>query len=429
MTNLVVNPGAESSLVTGWSGATGVSSTGWKRSSNNAWVHNGTYAFYTACSNSNNCLPMGQNISFTPGINYKLSLYVYQVGAGQGAFSLKIDQSTLISDTTSIYSYVQYSAIFQRSISEGYLEIRGVTENFLAIDDISITETNETNLPSATPSGVPSSYPGSAPSAPPIGVPSSYPSSAPTVAPSGTPTHINLVTNPGAEDGSTGWSRSGATSTSTGWVGYCSINNHWKRSGDCSFFTQCASNCLPFVQNISFVPGHNYKISIFAYHDHDDSTLSLKVDQLSLISITNIPSSFTEYMVIFTASNSISSLRIEGTASNILAFDDLSITETTETNIPSATPSESPSSYPSSIPSATPSGVPSSYPSSIPSATPSGVPSSYPSSIPSATPSGVPSSYPSSAPSATPSESPSSYPSSIPSATPSGVPSSYPSSA
>ena len=92
MTNLVINPGAESSLTTGWSGAVGDSSAGWGRNTNNAWVYNGSYSFYTTCTQ--NCPTMGQNISFIPGYTYKVSVFVLNVDAGI-TLSLKIDQAIM----------------------------------------------------------------------------------------------------------------------------------------------------------------------------------------------------------------------------------------------------------------------------------------------------------------------------------------------
>jgi len=103
--------------------------------------------------------------------------------------------------------------------------------------------------------------------------------------------------------------------------------------------------------------------------------------------------------------------------------------------LPTAIPSASPFDIPSSSPSRSPTGIPSPSPSDIPTSSPSASPSDNPSSSPSRSPTGMPSPSPSdiptSSPSVYPSDNPSSSPSrsptAMPSPSPSDIPSSYPS--
>eukprot|EP01083_Nonionella_stella_P210208 761233_1 len=99
----------------------------------------------------------------------------------------------------------------------------------------------------------------------------------------------------------------------------------------------------------------------------------------------------------------------------------------TPTSPPSLAPTADPSDIPSSAPTLSPSNAPSSAPTLSPSNAPSLTPTSPPSSAPSLTPTSPPSLAPTAAPTLSPSNTPSSAPTLFPSDTPSSAPTLSPS--
>jgi hypothetical protein len=288
----------------------------------------------------------------------------------------------------------------------------------------------------------------------PTGRPTSQPSSQPSQHPSLTAANsvLNLVQNPGAEEGDTGWL--GLTNNlDTGWVAY----NGDAHSGARGFVTQMNTDTSVF-QNISLVIGATYTLSVWI---GNGGSLSLTCDAGALLGSVN--GGYVKFSSAFTALHNVATVKVTGHASvgHNLQFDDVQVSvlqyPSTQpssqpstrpfphpTNQPSAVPSRQPVSQPSSHPSVSPSGEPTSQPRSSPStqpsispsALPTEQPSNQPTSKPSAQPSapptvqpfGKPSTRPSSQPSIQPSNSPSSQPSARPTAQPFGKPSSQPSS-
>eukprot|EP00035_Acanthoeca_spectabilis_P022827 m.446023 g.446023 ORF g.446023 m.446023 type:complete len:1134 (-) comp19302_c0_seq1:1247-4648(-) len=101
----------------------------------------------------------------------------------------------------------------------------------------------------------------------------------------------------------------------------------------------------------------------------------------------------------------------------------------TPTDIPSSLPTVSPTTQPTQVPSSSPTSGPTSIPSLSPSAQPSGTPSARPTTAPSRSPTEQPTAAPSLSPSAQPSAAPTSRPSISPSASPSALPTAAPSAA
>jgi len=95
---------------------------------------------------------------------------------------------------------------------------------------------------------------------------------------------------------------------------------------------------------------------------------------------------------------------------------------------PTSAPTSSPSSTPTHVPTSEPTGGPSDSPTDVPTSEPTGGPSDSPTSSPTGLPTSQPTSVPTSLPTVTPSASPTSGPSSLPTTSthPTGVPTSQP---
>ncbi|MES2203892.1 MAG: PT domain-containing protein [Pseudomonadota bacterium] len=266
--------------------------------------------------------------------------------------------------------------------------------------------------------------------------PTSQPSRQPTSRPSQNPTSfaenavLNLVQNPGAEEGNIKWV--GLTNQiSTGWAVYPSTAN--AHTGTYSFLTEMTTN-VSMSQNLSLTIGSTYSVTIWL---GNAGTIFLKcASKTAVMSVDGWPHQ--KFSTNFVARNSIESLGITGhtIVGRFFAIDDISVTVLqSPTSKPSSQPSRQPTRRPSSQPSSRPSqpsGQPSSQPTTQPSQQPirrpSSQPSRQPSGKPSIQPSGHPSRQPSVQPTTQPTKRPSGQPSHRPTRQPSGRPSIQPSS-
>lgn len=187
-------------------------------------------------------------------------------------------------------------------------------------------------------------------------------------------------------------------------------------------------------QSLTLTPGSSYKVSFWvrAATASVSGTFSLSVGGVNIFSLTNLPTSYTHKSAIFVAGSSSATLQIQATtvvsSGGGIRFDDIAISETTETNPPTGQPTGQPTRQPTRQPTGQPTRQPTSQPTKQPVSHPTAQPSSnptQPTGQPSAQPTGKPTDLPSSDPSAQPSAQPSGKP--IAAAKPSGQPTSVPS--
>jgi hypothetical protein len=179
-TNLVMNPGAETSG--GWSFSNS-ESTGWQLSSGGS-IKSGSWKFATQCLS--HCRPLSQNItSLVVGSHYEF--YLWANGGSGSRLNVSIDNDLLLSGLLTS-SYMQYKATFMSEATTETLAITSIssTNAFTRVDDVFIgIISNPTGQPTLQPT-LPTGQPTSQPSIP-TGQPTSQPS-IPTGQPTGQPT-------------------------------------------------------------------------------------------------------------------------------------------------------------------------------------------------------------------------------------------------
>eukprot|EP01040_Poterioochromonas_malhamensis_P013986 gene13985-15444_t len=231
----------------------------------------------------------------------------------------------------------------------------------------------------------------------------------------------NLLANPGAESGNTGWGL--VNDDKDGWQ--VTTYSPYANSGSRYFLTTCTSNCQDLTQTISSLSvGSGYLLSFVT--EGSGGTLSVKMSTLTLLSSFSVPSSYNTYSSSFIATSGSMTLTFIG--STHVRVDDVSLVFVSAS--PTRMPTRIPSNVPTVIPTRSPTVRPTMLPTRNPSATPSTSPSRCPTRSPSTSPTFIvtanPSRIPTRQPTNPPTVKPTTQPSFLPSLTPSRVPSAGP---
>ncbi len=170
----------------------------------------------------------------------------------------------------------------------------------------------------------------------------------------------NLITNPGAENGLTGWTSS--SNYNTGW----SVSTLYPHTGTYYFFSQCTSSCTALSQTITLSSGSNYILSFWAFGSGSGS-FQVTIDTITLYSSFVLPTSYTYYTTTFTAS--AASMTLTFTSVDDTRLDDLTliVNSAAPTYLPTITPSAAPTTVaPTYAPTTKPTAPPSANPSYLP---------------------------------------------------------------
>ncbi|MGB4192035.1 MAG: PT domain-containing protein [Rickettsiales bacterium] len=212
----------------------------------------------------------------------------------------------------------------------------------------------------------------------------------------------NIVVNPGAELGNTGWNNLAAVGSvsNSQWVVSGSLGSGCVHSGSHVFATY-STTIVSISQYLSMIPGATYAVSCWIGDASPNNAVYLSIGGNILISEIDIAAGTTQYTTSYVPKSSIETLLISGytiLSGAAICLDDISVTFISSP-IPTATPTLAPIASSTPAPTLNPiTAVPTPAPTTVPTPMPTVSPTLDPTPDPTKNPNPLPTQAPTSPP-------------------------------